>query len=395
MSHGVLIVGGGLAAQRCCETLRSKGFDGRIRVVCEEPRPPYDRPPLSKEMLAGEMPPEALSLRPASWYADHDVDLLIGARVTVLDIGSRRVELARGAALRYDDVLIATGAVPRQLPLFEGYGNATTLRTLADAERLAGALRPGARIAVVGAGFIGLEVAATARRLGAEVTLLDAARAPLAAVLGPDVGRWFADLHRSEGVDVALSTTVASVRGGRRIRQLELDDGRLVGCDHVLVAVGVEPATRWLAGSGLDPRGVIVDANGRSDAPGVYAAGDAALPYDPALGRHVRSEHWEAAARQGAAAARAMLDLEPVPVALTGFWSDQYGVRVQYVGHAREADRVALYGDPDGRDFQAEFTRNGRLVASLLVGRPHALADARRRLQESLRAALCPLPSAK
>ena len=388
MSGGVVIAGGGLAGQRCAETLRAKGFDGPIKMVCEEPLPPYDRPPLSKELLSGELPAGALPLRPPGWYADHEVDLLLGTCATGLDAAARRLELDRAPALPYDRLLVATGAAPRALPLLEGYSNAGPLRSYADARRLERMLRPGARLVVVGAGFVGLEVAATARRRGVEVTLIEAAAAPLAAVLGIRVGVWFAELHRSEGVEVLLSARISAVRGRTRLHALLLGGGRRVDCDHVLVGVGVAPATRWLAGSGLDPAGVLVDESGRSDVPGVYAAGDAARPYDPALGRHVRTEHWEAAARQGAAAARAMLGLEPAPLPPASFWSDQYGVRVQYVGHAREADRVVIDGDPDARDFQAEFTRAGATVAVLLAGRPRALPDARRRVQAGLESAL-------
>lgn len=384
MSAGLVIAGGGLAAQRCCETLRAKGFDGPIRILCQEPVAPYDRPPLSKELLAGSMPPDATALRPAGWYRDHDVELLLGVSATSLDPAAKRVSLSHGAPLRYDRLLIATGATARTLPLLDGYDNVTTLRTREDAVRLGRALRPGARIAVVGAGFIGLEVAATARGLGAEVSLIEALPAPLSGILGAQVGAWFAELHRSEGVEVLLSARLASVRGGRRVRELVMEDDARVECDHVVVGVGVQPATRWLTGSGLDPAALTVDDCGRTGAPGVYAAGDAARVYDRALARHVRTEHWEAAAREGGAAARAMLGLEPAVLPPASFWSDQYGTRVQYVGHAGEADRVVVEGDTAGRDFSATYTRAGVTVAALLVGRPRQLAAARREVHSGL-----------
>jgi NADPH-dependent 2,4-dienoyl-CoA reductase/sulfur reductase-like enzyme len=260
----------------------------------------------------------------------------------------------------------------------------TLLRTLDDALALREGLHRHARLAVVGGGFIGLEAAATARRLGAHVTLLEALDAPLAAVLGSQLGRWFAQLHAAEGVEVLLGVRAVGTLGTPRVHMLELADGRWVECDHVLVGVGVEPATEWLAGTGLDASGVRVDPQGRTPAPGVYAAGDAALVYDPALARHVRTDHWEAAARQGAAAARAMLALEPARTPLPSFWSDQYGVRVQFVGRAEDANRVAIEGDPAARDFQALFTKDDVPVAALLVGRPRALAQARRQVQEGL-----------
>ncbi len=384
MSDGIVIAGGGLAAQRCTETLRGQGYDGPIRIVCAESHAPYDRPPLSKEMLAGEMPAEAVALRPRAWYEERGVDLLTGTRAERLDLARRELLVSGGRGLRFDSLLIATGSRPRTLPMFDGYANAGVLRTLDDALALRRGLAGGGRLAVLGAGFIGLEAAATARRLGIEVTVVEALDAPLAAILGTGLGRWFAELHRSEGAEVLLSSRVERVRGRRRVQALELADGRSIVCDHVLVGVGVDPDTRWLEGSGLDAVGVRVDPQGRTPAPGVYAAGDAARPYDPALARHVRTEHWEAAARQGAAAARAMLGLEPARTPLPSFWSDQYGTRVQYVGRAEEADRIAIEGDLDARDFEAVFTKEGATVAVLLAGRPRALAEARRRVQAGL-----------
>jgi NADPH-dependent 2,4-dienoyl-CoA reductase/sulfur reductase-like enzyme len=382
MSDGVVIVGGGLAAQRCCETLRAKGYEGAIRILCAEPHQPYDRPPLSKEMLSGEMPEEALALRPGGWYEQKGVDLLLGDAATRLLPAERRIEHGRGS-LRYDSLVVACGSEPRMLPALGGFENVQALRTVDDARELREALRPGCRLAVVGAGFIGLEVAATARKLGAEVTLIEAAPAPLALVLGEQLGGWFAQMHRDEGVEVLLSAGVREARGGRRVRELVLADGRSVSCDRVVVGVGVRPATSWLADCGLEDGGVVVDPDGRSAAADVYAAGDAARVYDRALARHVRTDHWEAAARQGAAAARAILGLDAAHEPPPSFWSDQYGVRVQYVGRAEDADRVEIDGDPATRDFQAELKRAGSPVAFLLVGRPRALPDARRRLMQA------------
>jgi NADPH-dependent 2,4-dienoyl-CoA reductase/sulfur reductase-like enzyme len=240
------------------------------------------------------------------------------------------------------------------------------------------------RLVVIGAGFIGLEVAATARALGASVTVVEAAPTPLAGVLGTELGAWFADLHRAEGVEIRTSARVQEIGGRGRIESLVLADGSRIECDHVLVGVGVVPDTEWLAGSGLDDGGVRTDACGRTVAPGVYAAGDAALTYNLGSGRHARSDHWEAAARQGAAAARAMLGLDPAPALPPSFWSDQYGVRIQLVGHPRGADRVEYDGDPAARDFTAWLRRGDAPAAALLVGRPRALAAARRSIADAL-----------
>ena len=380
--HGVLIVGGGLAAQRCAETLRRRGYDGPVRMVCAESCPPYDRPPLSKELLAGDATEETVSYRPAWWYEEKQVELLLGRRAESLDPASRTVRLDSGAELGYDNLLIATGGSARKLPFLAGFENVHSLRTLEDARRLRGELQPGARLAVVGAGFIGQEVAATARRLGAEVTMVEALATPLAPILGPELGRWFAELHAEEGVDVLAGATLASGSGCEgRLERLALADGRTIECDAAVVGVGTLPATEWLRGSGLGEKGVPTDPACRTEIPGVFAAGDASVPFDPRFGVHARTEHWDAAAWQGAAAAKAMLGEEPGVPPLPSFWSDQYGLRVQYVGHAREADAVAIEGSPADRDFEAIFSRGGVPVAGLTVSRPRAIPGIRKRIE--------------
>jgi 3-phenylpropionate/trans-cinnamate dioxygenase ferredoxin reductase subunit len=377
MSDGIVIVGGGLAAQRCAETLRRSGYDGRVRMVCGEAHRPYDRPPLSKAVLADAGAEDDLGFRAASWYEDRGVELLLGVPAAELECKQREVTLADGRAVGYEQLVIATGSRPRRLAAFEGFDNVQALRTVEDARSLRGALSAGGRLGIIGAGFIGQEVAAAAARAGVHATIVEAADAPLQALLGTSVGGWFADLHRSQGVDVVLGAEVAAVHGTERIGTLTLSDGRRLPCDHVVVGVGVDPDLEWLAGSGLDASGVRVDAEGRSAAPGVFAAGDAAATYDPVLRRHVTGGHWEAAGRQGAAAARSMLGHEPQHSAPASFWSDLYDTRVQYLGHAHLADRTTIDGDPAARDFSITFTRAGAPVAVLLVGRPHRLPDAR------------------
>lgn len=379
--QGVLIVGGGLAAQRCAETLRRRGYEGPVRMVCAEPEPPYDRPPLSKELLAGKVADESVAYRPAWWYEEKQVELLLGARAEALDPAARIVALDSGAELGYEKLLIATGSAARRLPFLEGYENVHALRTLADARLLRQELAPGARLAIVGAGFIGQEVAATARRLGVEVTMIEALETPLAPILGEEVGGWFADLHLSEGVRVLTGAMLEGARGHGRVEELTLADGETVACEAVVVGVGTTPATAWLRGVGLDETGVRTDASGRTRLPGVFAAGDASVPFDPRFGAHARTEHWDAAAWQGAAAAQAMLGEYPGTPPLPSFWSDQYGLRIQYVGHAHHADAVAVEGDPSGRDFEAVFTRSGVPVAGLAVGRPRAIPALKKRIE--------------
>jgi NADPH-dependent 2,4-dienoyl-CoA reductase/sulfur reductase-like enzyme len=332
----IVLVGAGVAAQRCCHALRRLGHDGPITLVGDEGRLPYDRPPLSKEHLHGD---GELALRPRGWYDDLGVELRLGEPATGLDVARRRVRLASGEQLPYDRVLIATGARPVRLP---GLERAHVLRTAVDAAALRDELRPGARLAVVGAGFVGLEVAATARALGVDVTLLEAAPAPLFGVLGPRLGAYFADWHRREGVRVVTGATAAPAPGEY---------------DVLLVAVGVRPALAWL------PGGVVPDD------PHVFAAGDAA-------GGH----HWEAAVAGGVAAAHAMLGRPAPSQPRPSFWSDQYGTRIQFAGDARGHDAVAVRGDPAARDFTALFLRDGVVRAGLLVGRPRALPALRDQL---------------
>jgi 3-phenylpropionate/trans-cinnamate dioxygenase ferredoxin reductase subunit len=376
--EGVVIVGGGLASQRCAETLRREGYGGSLRIVCAEPRLPYDRPPLSKEMLAGRRDADSLAYRAAAWYDQQSIDLLLGLRAVRLRPAERRLEFSDGTRLRYRRLLIATGSRPRLLPLLAGYSNVSVLRSVDDALALRDVLRHRPHLAVIGAGFIGLEVAATARRLGAEVTIIESLAAPLRTLLGSGLGRWFARLHEARGVEVLCGRTVERAEGDGVVRQLHLAGGKRVQADHVLIGIGVDPETGWLAGSGLDyERGVPVDEHGRTAIESVLAAGDAAATLDRTLGRHVPGSHWEAAARQGVRAARVMLGREPGSVPVTSFWTDQYGIRIHYLGRAPLADAVAIDGDPSAQTFTATFTRAGHPVAALLVDRPRALPEFR------------------
>jgi NADPH-dependent 2,4-dienoyl-CoA reductase/sulfur reductase-like enzyme len=360
MSHGLLIVGGGLAAQRCCETLRALGHDGPITIAGAEGSEPYDRPPLSKEGLSDAAADPRF--RPRSWYAEHGVVLRLGAPAVRLRPGARTVELAGGERLRYDDLLIATGSRPVMLPALADYANVQALRTLADAERLRAALSAGASVTVIGAGLIGLEVASSARRAGAAVTVVEAAPLPLGGLLGPEVGLRLAAWHREDGADLRLGAALASVRGEDRVEEVQLADGSRIATDHVVVAVGVRPEVAWLGGSGLVPRGI------HTALPHVYAAGDV-----------TGSGHWEAAARSGAAVARTLLGLDPTPPAPPSFWSDQLGLRLQCVGEPAGA-RATIAADPEGRGFEAVYRRDGRVSAVLLAGCSAADLRAARRL---------------
>jgi NADPH-dependent 2,4-dienoyl-CoA reductase/sulfur reductase-like enzyme len=378
MNDGIVIAGGGLAAQRAAEAFRRLGHDGPVRVLCAEPHLPYDRPPLSKEVLRGEQTGDSVRFRSDDWYAERDIDVLLGVSAIGLRAAEQRLVLSDGRTLRYAQLLIATGSRPRRLPLLAGYGNVSELRTIDDALRLRGELTSGARLVIIGAGFVGLEVASTARQLGAQVTIIEAAPKPLIGVLGDQIGTWFCELHRAEGVQVITDRTVTHVRGQGDVASLEISDGRIVQADHVLVGVGVQPEVEWLADSGLASGGVPVDAHGRTEIAGVFAAGDAAATYDPRVQRHVPGSHWEAAGRQAVRAARVMVGLEPGDAELSSFWTDQYGLRIQYLGNARFADAMTFDGEAEGRSFTATYTRAGVPVAALLVDRTRSLPAMRK-----------------
>jgi NADPH-dependent 2,4-dienoyl-CoA reductase/sulfur reductase-like enzyme len=379
----VVIAGGGLAGQRASETLRRLGYEGPIRMISGEPVAPYDRPPLSKEFLAGAVDESDLALRPEDWHADNGVELLLADSAAGLDPTARRLLLGSGRSLPYEQLLITTGSAPRHLTGAERFANVYTLRTLADARALRTALSGSPHVVVVGAGFIGQEVAATASAGGASVTIIEAASAPLAARVGARLGSWFARFHREHGIEVLLSARIAELHGRDAIHAVELADGRRIDCDLLVVGIGTEPETAWLRDSGLDHRGVLTDPAGRTPIAGVFAAGDASVAFDPRLGAHVRTEHWEAAARQGVSAARAMLGLPVHAIPPSSFWSDQHGIRIQFLGHGDPADRIELDGDPAAYDFTATFIHDNHPVAALLVGRPHALPELRRRLHQS------------
>jgi NADPH-dependent 2,4-dienoyl-CoA reductase/sulfur reductase-like enzyme len=378
VSEGVVIAGGGLAAQRCAETLRRLGYEGRLRIVCAERHLPYDRPPLSKEALREEQ--ASVGFRAEKWFEETAIEVLRGARASRLDAAAHRLELDGGESLGYEQLVIATGATPRMLPAFAGYGNVSTLRTLEDARALRELLKRARRLLIIGAGFIGQEVAAAARAHGTAVSVIEAEALPMHGLLGREIGGWLAQLHREEGVELVLGQTAAQIHGSDRVEEVTLEDGRRIAADHVLVAVGVSPELGWAADAGLPADGIPTDTGGRSELADVYAAGDAAAFHDPFLGRHALIGHWEAAGRQAAAVAHAILERPPPPPTLSSFWSEQYGVRINYVGHAALADAVEIDGDMAARDFVALYTRAGVPIAALAVGRPRALGELRERL---------------
>lgn len=369
--RSVVIVGAGLAGSRCAETLRAEGFDGQVTLVGDEQLGPYERPALSKEFLAGAK--EDIELRPASYWDDRDIRLVLGHRVDALNVSMGTIPGAPPA----DAIVIATGAEARRLPL-ECPPGVCTLRTAADADALRAALRPGSLLAVVGAGFVGAEVASTARSLGVEVTLIDLEAAPLIRVLGAEVGTLLAERYRAHGVDLRMGAGLGRfvTAGDGRLSGIELTDGSTVECGTALVAIGAAPACDLLG----DPRdGIQTDGCGRTAHPGVYACGDVASSWRQSLGAHVRVEHWTSAAGQATAVANAILGRERPYDELPYFWSDQFGLRLQHVGHADGPAMTEIEGD--GESFTARYSdAAGRPVAALAVNRPRDVGPLRREL---------------
>jgi 3-phenylpropionate/trans-cinnamate dioxygenase ferredoxin reductase subunit len=367
MADTFAIVGAGLAGARAAETLRAEGFEGRIVLVGAEPHLPYERPALSKGYLQGSA--EAPFVHPAQWYAEQDVDLRLGTRVTVLDPAAHEIETADGDRLRYTKLLLTTGSSVRRL------ADAVTLRTLDDSDRLRDALRPGVRVVIVGAGWIGLEVAAAARMAGAEVTVLEQAPAPLLAVLGPEMAAVFAQLHVEHGVDLRCGVTVRAVRSDAVL----LDDGA-VPADLVVAGIGVTPDVDLARAAGLAvDNGIVVDEHLRSSAPDVLAAGDVANAYHPFLGRHLRVEHWANALHQPVVAARTMLGQDAVYDRLPYFFTDQYDLGMEYTGFG--GGELVVRGA--GREFVAFWLRDGRLTAAMNVNVWTGVPEAARELIRS------------
>ncbi|MFC7329984.1 NAD(P)/FAD-dependent oxidoreductase [Marinactinospora rubrisoli] len=368
----VVVVGGGMAGLGTAEALRAAGFDGTVTLVGEEHHRPYSRPPLSKELLTGKGTPRSLVLRDEPEFDALHLDLRLGRRAERLLPGERAVELDDGTLVRGDAVVIATGAAARRPGT--GLAGVHVLRTLDDAEAVRAGLEAVDRVVVVGAGFIGAEVAASARTLGLDVTLIEAAPTPMTRVVDPRVGAVLTELHRDNGVDVRLGVGVTGFEGSDgRVTRVRLADGSAVETPMVVAGLGVRLNTDWLAGSGVElaggAGGVLLDAHCETTVPGVYAAGDLANWPHPRYGGRLRLEHWTNAGEQASVVARNLLagdgrreTYAPVPY----FWSDQYGMKVQLIGQAAPADTVEfVHGSPQDRKFVAFFGRAGMLVGVL------------------------------
>ncbi|EHR50931.1 NAD(FAD)-dependent dehydrogenase [Saccharomonospora marina XMU15] len=365
----IAIVGAGQAAAVATRTLRRRGYDGRIELIGAEPEPPYQRPPLSKEYLADPATAGELGLLSPRWCEENGVRLRLGSAASGIDPSEGAVLLQGGGSVRADRVLVATGGRPRALPGIAGE-RVHTLRTRRDADRLRERLAPGARVVVVGAGFIGSEVAATARTLGVEVVLLEALDVPMRQLLGPRLGAVCAELHRANGVEVRFRQSVTSVVHGRDGVTVVTGTGARIDADAVVVGVGIEPDVDVVAGADIKvDNGIVVDGCCRTSSPSVFAAGDVANHYHALFGEHIRAEHVEAAGRLATTAADAMLGHAAPFTEPHWFYSDQYGLNLQYTGHAPCWDEVVVRGSLSDLDFCAFYLLDGVVRAAFAAER--------------------------
>ncbi|OBI76077.1 pyridine nucleotide-disulfide oxidoreductase [Mycolicibacterium fortuitum] len=366
------IVGGGLAGAKAAEALRDNDFDGHVVLFAAEDQLPYERPPLSKEYLAGKKKLDDFTVDPAAWYRDHNVDLRLGTEVTAVNAATHTLSLPDGTTVGYDKLLLATGSASRRPPIpGSDAAGVHYLRTIDDAATLSAALNPGATLAIVGAGWIGMEVAAGARGRDVNVTVVEAAHLPLQAALGAEVGEVFAQLHREHGVDLRLDQSVEEITTDNGTATgLRLTDGSTVAADAVLIAVGAAPNIELAekAGLAIGDGGVLVDASLRSSDPDIYAVGDIAAAQHPFYGVRIRTEHWANALKQPAVAVAGMLGNSAEYDELPYFFTDQYDLGMEYVGHAPEYERVVFRGDVAGREFVAFWLdASNRVLAGMNV----------------------------
>ncbi|ADD42414.1 NAD(P)/FAD-dependent oxidoreductase [Stackebrandtia nassauensis] len=366
MGRRIVVVGASAAGLTAADTLRREGHDGPIIVVGDETCPPYDRPPLSKQILAGTWQPEKITLRDEAALRRSEITLRLGTTATGLDTGARTVKLRDGETLGYDGLIIATGVAPRRLPIGVGMAGVHVMRTLDDALRLRDAITESTRLVVIGAGFLGAEVAASARTRGADVTVVDPLPVPMLRQFGERIGQRVAQMHRAHGVGLRLNTAVTGLRGDDAVTGVELDDGSVLDADVVLIAVGSTPNTGWLADSGLHvDDGVVCDSMCQAS-PDVYAAGDVARWFNPRFGLSMRVEHRMNATEQGMAAARNLLGQEKAFDPIPYFWTDQFDVKIQAYGHFPTDSEVAIvHGDLAEDKFVARYLTDGVITGVL------------------------------
>lgn len=380
-----VIVGANLTGGRAAETLRSEGFDGRVVLIGAEPYRPYERPPLSKGFLNGSVSEEDLFLRSLDFYDEQSIELRLGVRATNLDPGARIVTLTDGESIHYDMLLIATGSSPRRLGIpGEMLEGVHYLRSLDDARRIRSGLASAERVAVIGMGFIGAEIAAASRELGRDVIALEAGELPMVGALGSEVARRLAEIHRGRGIELRTSASVREIRGDVRVSEV-VTDTEPIPCDMVVIGVGVTPEIGWLEGSGVAiDGGVITDAACRTNLPDVFAAGDVARQFHPRYDRHLLIEHFDHAGNQGVTAARSMLGLPVADVPLPYFWTDQYDLNIQVAGLTTGYDEIVFRGTVESGSWSAFYLREGTFIAALAVNRFRDFSAARRILNHGI-----------
>jgi 3-phenylpropionate/trans-cinnamate dioxygenase ferredoxin reductase component len=363
-----VIVGASLAGAKAAETLRAEGFDGRVLLIGEEAERPYERPPLSKEYLRGEAKSRPY-VHDEGFYAEQEIELRTTTSVQQLNPASSTLALGTGETLSFDRLLLCTGAEPRRLPCAGAdLDEVLYLRTIEDSEAIRTRIDAGGRLVTIGAGWIGAEVAASARQRGCQVTLVEMADVPLERVLGREVGAIYRDIHTDHGVEFLGGAAVEAIEGDGKVAAVRLADGRRIEADFVVVGVGVEPRVRLAAAAGLElANGVACDEHLRTSAPNIYVAGDVASAYHPLFDVRIRVEHWANALNQGPAAARNMLGREEPYARIPYFFSDQYEVGMEYSGYTTEWDEIAFRGDPAGREFIAFWLHRGCVVAGMNV----------------------------
>jgi 3-phenylpropionate/trans-cinnamate dioxygenase ferredoxin reductase subunit len=364
-SQAFVIVGAGLAGAKAAEALRGGGFDGQLTLIGEEGHLPYERPPLSKDYLAGKAERDSVFVHDQAWYRQQEIALRLGRQAVAIDRAARQVRLDDGDSLPYDKLLITTGSSPRRLADASGVHY---LRTIDDSDRLQEILATGSNLAVIGGGWIGLEVAAAARQAGLQVTVLVNLELPLLRVLGREMAQVFADLHRSQGVSLRLGVRVEGISGGTAAG-VRLGDGTRIEADAVVAGIGAMPRISLAAEAGLEVTdGIVTTAALRTSDPDIFAAGDVASAYHPLLGRHIRVEHWANALKQPAVAAAAMLGQDVRYEDLPYFYTDQYDLGMEYLGDVRDGyDQVVVRGDVEGREFIAFWLKDGRVLAGMNV----------------------------
>jgi 3-phenylpropionate/trans-cinnamate dioxygenase ferredoxin reductase component len=378
-----VILGASLAGAKAAQELRDRGFDGRIVLIGSEPERPYERPPLTKDYLRGESEREKVYVHPSGYYEEHEIELMSGATVAAIDPDAARVVLEGGRELAYDRLLLTTGAEPRRITVAGAeLPGVCYLRTLADCDALRSRLPGGGSVAVVGAGWIGSEFAASARQLGLEVTVLDPLVVPNERVLGPEIGAFYRDVHIRHGVRMLLGRGVEAFEGDKAVQRIRADDGTVVECDFAVVGIGVVPRDSLARDAGLDvDNGIVVDERLATAAPNVWAAGDVANAWHSFYQRRIRVEHWANALNQGPAAARAMLGEDVSYDRIPYFYSDQFDVGMEYSGYAEPGDEVVFRGDLEGGEFVAFWLREGRVRAGMNVN----VWDVNQQVQELIR----------